>query len=50
VIGVAKDWAEYSEGGCVVENRAKGNGGRLDGWEVWKMNVSNTIYSSQFTL
>ena len=36
MVGVAEDGAEHSEGGCVVEDRAEGNGGGLNGWEVWR--------------
>ena len=36
VIGVTENWAENSEGGCVVEDGAEGNGGGLDWWEVWR--------------
>jgi hypothetical protein len=36
VVGVAEDRAENSEGGCVVEDGAEGDGGGLDGWEVWR--------------
>jgi hypothetical protein len=36
VVGVTEDGAENSEGSCVVEDRAEGNGGGLDGWEVWR--------------
>ena len=34
VIGVTEDWAEDSERGGVVEDRAEGDGRWLDGWEV----------------
>jgi len=34
VVGVTEDGAEDSEGGSVVEDRAEGDGGGLDGWEV----------------
>lgn len=36
MIGVTENWAENSEGGCVVEDGAEGNGGGLDWWEVWR--------------
>lgn len=35
VVGVAEDGAEDGEGGGVVEDRAQGDGGGLDWWEVW---------------
>lgn len=35
VVGVAEDGTEDSEGGCVVEDGAEGDGGGLDWWEVW---------------
>jgi len=34
VISVAEDRAKNSEGCCMVKDRAEGNGGGLDGWEV----------------
>ena len=34
VVSVAKDGAEDSEGGSMVENGAEGDGRGLDGWEV----------------
>jgi len=35
VISVAEDRAKNSEGCCMVKDRAEGNGGGLDGREVW---------------
>jgi len=35
VVGITKDGAEDSEGGGVIEDRAEGDGGGLNGWEVW---------------
>ena len=35
MVGVTEDGAENSKGSCVVEDRAEGNGGGLDGREVW---------------
>lgn len=35
VVGVAEDGAEDCEGGGVVEDRAEGDGGGLDGGEIW---------------
>ena len=39
MIGVTEDGAENSEGGSVVEDGAKGNGGRLHRWEVWEIRL-----------
>jgi hypothetical protein len=36
VVSVAEDRAENSEGSCVVEDGSEGDGGGLDGWEVWR--------------
>ena len=35
MVGVAEDGAEDGEGGGVVEDRAEGDGGGLDGGEIW---------------
>lgn len=43
VVGVTKDWAKDSKGSCMVENRAKGNGGWLDWWEVCWIEVSISL-------
>jgi hypothetical protein len=35
VVGVAEDGAEDGEAGGVVEDCAEGDGGGLDGGEIW---------------
>jgi hypothetical protein len=46
VVGVAEDWSEDSEGGGVVEDCAKGDGGWLDWWEVWQAKRSAMCISN----
>lgn len=40
MVGVTEDGAENSEGGGVVEDRAEGDSGWLDGWEVCRRDLA----------
>lgn len=40
MVGVAEDGAEDRERGGVVEDRAEGDGGGLDGGKIWGRGVS----------
>lgn len=39
-VGLAEERSHDSEGGDMIEDGAEGDGGGLDGWEVWRMLAS----------